>query len=132
MPREAVPPAHGRRPSRENLTPTSLLSESLGEYGEGPQHALVGGPGLLCINEPFSAQDVLTAELLRAEVYRLWSDRTSSLSSILIITHLIDEAVYLGDRIVILGANPGTVKQEIVNTLPHPREYRHPEFLRMV
>jgi len=98
----------------------------------GIARALVGGPELLCMDEPFSALDVLTAELLRAEVYRLWSDRSSSLSSILIITHLIDEAVYLGDRIVIMGANPGTIRQEIVNTLPHPREYRHPEFLRMV
>jgi NitT/TauT family transport system ATP-binding protein len=98
----------------------------------GIARALVGGPELLCMDEPFSALDVLTAELLRAEVYRLWSDRGSSLSSILIITHLIDEAVYLGDRIVILGTNPGTVRKEIVNTLPHPREYRHPEFLRMV
>jgi len=98
----------------------------------GIARALVGGPELLCMDEPFSALDVLTAELLRAEVYRLWSDRGSSLSSILIITHLIEEAVYLGDRIVILGANPGTIRQEIVNTLPHPREYRHPEFLRMV
>jgi len=98
----------------------------------GIARALVGGPELLCMDEPFSALDVLTAELLRAEVYRLWSDRESSLSAILIITHLIDEAVYLGDRIVILGANPGTIRQEIVNTLPHPRAYRHPEFLRMV
>jgi NitT/TauT family transport system ATP-binding protein len=84
------------------------------------------------MDEPFSALDVLTAESLRAEVYRLWSDGTTGLSSILMITHLIDEAVYLGDRIVILGANPGTIQREIVNTLPHPREYRHPEFLRMV
>jgi len=98
----------------------------------GIARALVGGPELLCMDEPFSALDVLTAELLRAEVYRLWSDRSSSLASILMITHLIDEAVYLGDRIVILGANPGTIRREIVNTLPHPREYRHPEFLRMV
>ncbi len=98
----------------------------------GIARALVGGPELLCMDEPFSALDVLTAESLRAEVYRLWSDGTSGLSSILIITHLIDEAVYLGDRIVIMGANPGTVRQEIVNTLPHPRSYRHPEFLRMV
>ena len=98
----------------------------------GIARALVGRPELLCMDEPFSALDVLTAESLRAEVYRLWSDGGTGLSSILIITHLIDEAVYLGDRIVILGANPGTIQKEIVNTLPHPREYRHPEFLRMV
>jgi NitT/TauT family transport system ATP-binding protein len=98
----------------------------------GIARALVGGPELLCMDEPFSALDVLTAESLRAEVYRLWSDRGTGLSSILMITHLIDEAVYLGDRIVIMGANPGTVRHEIVNTIPHPREYRHPEFLKMV
>jgi len=97
----------------------------------GIARALVGGPELLCMDEPFSALDVLTAESLRAEVYRLWSDGATGLASILIITHLIEEAVYLGDRIVVMGANPGTVKQEIVNTLPHPREYRHPEFLQM-
>jgi NitT/TauT family transport system ATP-binding protein len=98
----------------------------------GIARALVGSPELLCMDEPFSALDVLTAESLRAEVYRLWSDGGTGLSSILMITHLIDEAVYLGDRIVIMGAGPGTVRQEIVNTIPHPREYRHPEFLQMV
>src|SRR5262249_46017508 len=98
----------------------------------GIARALVGGPELLCMDEPFSALDVLTAELLRAEVYRLWSDRESSLSAILIITHLIDEAVYPGDGIVILGATPATIRQEIVNPLPHPRASRPPEFLRMV
>jgi len=98
----------------------------------GIARALVGGPELLCMDEPFSALDVLTAELLRTEVYRLWSDGASGLSSILIITHLIEEAVYLGDRIVIFGTNPGTVRQEIVNPLPHPREYGHPEFRQIV
>jgi len=98
----------------------------------GIARALVGGPELLCMDEPFSALDVLTAESLRAEVYRLWSDGASGLSSILMITHLIEEAVYLGDRIVVMGANPGVIRQEIVNTLPHPRSYRHPEFLKMV
>jgi len=97
----------------------------------GIARALVGGPELLCMDEPFSALDVLTAESLRAEVYRLWSDGATGLSSILIITHLIEEAVYLGDRIIVMGANPGTVRQEVVNTLPHPREYRHPQFLEM-
>jgi len=98
----------------------------------GIARALVSGPELLCMDEPFSALDVMTAELLRAEVYRLWSDGGTGLSSVLLVTHLIEEAVTLADRIVVLGANPGTVRREIRNTLPHPREPRHPEFLRMV
>lgn len=98
----------------------------------GIARALVGGPELLCMDEPFSALDVLTAESLRSEVYRLWSDGATGLSSILLITHLIEESVYLGDRIVIMGTHPGGIRREIVNTLPHPREYRHPEFLGMV
>jgi NitT/TauT family transport system ATP-binding protein len=84
------------------------------------------------MDEPFSALDVLTAELLRTEVYRLFTERTTGLSSVLLITHLIEEAVFLGDRIVVLGANPGTVRREIVNTVPHPREYRSPAFFQMV
>ena len=98
----------------------------------GIARALVSGPELLCMDEPFSALDVLTAELLRSEVYRLWSDRTTGRSSVVLITHIIEEAVFLGDRIVVLGANPGTVKQEIANPLPHPREDRDPGFQRMV
>ncbi len=98
----------------------------------GIARALVSGPELLCMDEPFSALDVLTAELLRSEVYRLWSDRSTGLSSVVLITHIIEEAVFLGDRIVVLGANPGTVKQEIPNPLPHPREYRDPGFQRIV
>jgi NitT/TauT family transport system ATP-binding protein len=98
----------------------------------GIARALVSGPELLCMDEPFSALDVMTAELLRAEVTRLWSDGGTGLSSVLLITHLIEEAVTLADRIVVLGANPGTVRREISVPLPHPREPRHPEFLRMV
>ena len=98
----------------------------------GIARALVSGPELLCMDEPFSALDVMTAELLRAEVTRLWSDGGTGLSSVLLITHLIEEAVTLADRIVVLGANPGTVRREIPVPLKHPRSPRQPDFLRMV
>lgn len=98
----------------------------------GIARALVGGPELLCMDEPFSALDVLTAESLRSEMYALWARGGTGLSSILLITHLIEEAVYLADRIVILSAHPGQVREVIQNRLPYPREYRDPAFLRLV
>ncbi|HEY2388514.1 MAG TPA: nitrate/sulfonate/bicarbonate ABC transporter ATP-binding protein [Candidatus Binatia bacterium] len=98
----------------------------------GIARALVGGPELLCMDEPFSALDVLTAESLRSEVYGLWSRGDLGLKSMLLITHLIEEAVFLGDRIVIMGTNPGSVREMIPNPLPHPREYRDPAFLALV
>ncbi len=98
----------------------------------GIARALVGGPELLCMDEPFSALDVLTAESLRSEVYGLWSRGDLGLKSMLLITHLIEEAVFLGDRIVIMGTNPGSIRETIANQLPHPREYRDPAFLALV
>jgi NitT/TauT family transport system ATP-binding protein len=88
----------------------------------GIARALVGGPELLGMDEPFSALDVLTAETLRGEVARLWTEGRLGLRAILMITHLIEEAVVLGDRIVVLGANPGTVRAVVANPLPRPRE----------
>ena len=98
----------------------------------GIARALVGGPELLCMDEPFSALDVLTAESLRSEVYALWSRGDTGLRSILLITHLIEEAVYLGDRIVVLSTNPGQVREVVRNPLPHPRAYHDRAFLRLV
>jgi NitT/TauT family transport system ATP-binding protein len=98
----------------------------------GIARALVGGPELLCMDEPFSALDVLTAESLRSEVYGLWSRGDMGLKSMLLITHLIDEAVFLADRIVIMGAKPGTVREVVSNQLSHPREYRDPTFMALV
>lgn len=98
----------------------------------GIARAIVKAPELLCMDEPFSALDVFTAEALRSELTKLWLRPDAGLKSILLITHLIEEAVFLGDRIVILGAKPGHVHKVIKNDIPHPREYRDPVFLRKV
>ena len=98
----------------------------------GIARALVRGPELLCMDEPFGSLDVLTAEALRSEVTKLWQRPDTGLKSILLITHLIEEAVFLGDRIVVFAANPGHVHKVIRNELPHPREYADKAFLRKV
>ena len=84
------------------------------------------------MDEPFSALDVLTAETLRSEVYRLWSEKEAGLRSVLMITHTIEEAVFLGDRIILMDKNPGRVRQIIKNELKHPREYRTAAFQKLV
>ena len=98
----------------------------------GIARALVRGPELLCMDEPFGSLDVLTAEALRSEVTKLWQRPDTGLKSILLITHLIEEAVFLGDRIVVFAANPGHIHKVIRNELPHPREYADKAFLRKV
>jgi NitT/TauT family transport system ATP-binding protein len=98
----------------------------------GIARAIVAGPELLCMDEPFSALDVLTAEALRSEVMKLWQQGETGIQSIVLITHLIEEAVFLGNRIVILDSKPGRVHAEIANSLPHPREYRDPAFLSKI
>ncbi len=105
----------------------------------GFARALAREPELLCMDEPFSALDVFTAEGLRSEVYRVVTGRTksgesaaSSVKSVLIITHNMEEAVFLADRVVVMGASPGHIRQIVPVTLPHPRLYRAPEFRTIV
>jgi NitT/TauT family transport system ATP-binding protein len=98
----------------------------------GMARALAVDPEILLMDEPFSQVDALTAESLRAEVLDLWSAKQRSLSSILLVSHDIKEVVYMADRIVILGANPGRVRKIVDNHLPRPRDYRSPQVLALV
>ena len=82
----------------------------------GFARALVVEPKVLFLDEPFSALDVLTAENLRGEIDDLWNAGTFPAQAILIVTHNIEEAVFLADRVMVLGANPGRVRGEVGST----------------
>ncbi|HLQ21839.1 MAG TPA: ATP-binding cassette domain-containing protein, partial [Gemmatimonadales bacterium] len=79
----------------------------------GFARALVVQPEILFLDEPFSALDVLTAENLRVELQELWTERVIPTKAILMVTHNVDEAVSLADRILIFGANPGRIRVEL-------------------
>ncbi len=98
----------------------------------GFARAFVVQPQVLFMDEPFSALDVLTAENLRGEIADMWEAGRFPARSILIVTHNIEEAVTLADRVVILGANPGHVRGEVVIDLPHPRDRKAPRFKALV
>jgi NitT/TauT family transport system ATP-binding protein len=84
------------------------------------------------MDEPFSALDVLTAENLRFELLDLWLEKRIPTKSILIVTHGIEEAVTLADRVIVLGRNPGRIRADLPITLPHYRDRKSPEFQALV
>src|SRR5476651_675674 len=98
----------------------------------GLARALVVNPSLLLMDEPFSALDVLTAETLRTDLLDLWSGEQLPIKSILIVTHNIEEAVLMCDRILVLSSNPGRVVAEIKVPFAHPRNRLDPTFRQMV
>ena len=98
----------------------------------GFARALVVGPEILVMDEPFSALDVLTAETLRSDLIDLWSEGRLGTSAILVVTHNIEEAVFLSDRILVMSAHPGHIGGEIAVALPHPRDRLAPGFRAIV
>jgi NitT/TauT family transport system ATP-binding protein len=98
----------------------------------GFARALVVEPAALLMDEPFSALDVLTSENLRGELLELWEGHRFPTKTIVMVTHNIEEAVLLADRILVLGTNPGRIRSDIVNPLPRPRRRRTPDFDELV
>jgi NitT/TauT family transport system ATP-binding protein len=94
----------------------------------GFARAMVVEPKVLFLDEPFSALDVLTAENLRGEIDELWNAGTFPARSILLVTHNIEEAVFLADRLLVLGTNPGRVRGEVLVDLPRPHDRNDPRF----
>jgi NitT/TauT family transport system ATP-binding protein len=98
----------------------------------GFARALVVEPAALLMDEPFSALDVLTSENLRGELLEIWEGQRFPTKTMIMVTHNIEEAVLLADRILILGTNPGRIREELVNPLPRPRHRRSAEFEALV
>jgi NitT/TauT family transport system ATP-binding protein len=98
----------------------------------GLARALVVQPDLLLMDEPFSALDVLTAETLRTDLVDLWSEGKLPIRSVLMVTHNIEEAVLMCDRILVFSSNPGRVANELHVPFGHPRDRLDPKFRQMV
>ncbi len=98
----------------------------------GFARALVVHPNILLMDEPFSALDVLTAETLRTDFLDLWSEGQLPIKGVILVTHNIEEAVLMCDRIFIFGSNPGRIINEIKIELPHPRARLDPVFRDLV
>jgi NitT/TauT family transport system ATP-binding protein len=98
----------------------------------GFARALVVNPDILLMDEPFSALDVLTADNLKSDLIDLWRSKKTGLNAIIFVTHSIEEAITIADRIIIFNSNPGTIRADMKVTLPFPRSDLDPRFRNLV
>src|SRR6202041_3938221 len=98
----------------------------------GFARALVVHPNILLMDEPFSALDVLTAETLRTDFLDLWGEGKLPIKGVLLVTHNIEEAVLMCDRILLFSTNPGRIIREIAVDLRQPRNRLDPQFRELV
>ena len=86
--------------------------------------ALINTPKVLLLDEPLGALDALTRVYLQQELQRIWVKQRCT---VIMVTHDIEEALYLGDRVIVMQAHPGKIRREIAVGLPHPRDHLSPE-----
>lgn len=98
----------------------------------GFARAMAVEPELLCLDEPFSALDVLSAESLRGELLELWLNGSIPTQAILMVSHNIEEAVFMADRVIVMDKDPGRVIAEMKINLPHPRHRKSSQFIEVV
>ncbi|HBY93532.1 MAG TPA: nitrate ABC transporter ATP-binding protein [Chloroflexi bacterium] len=98
----------------------------------GFARALAVEPELLCLDEPFSALDILSAESLRRELLELWTEQKLPTKAILMVSHNIEEAISLADRVIVMAKEPGRIVSTLPIPLPHPRNPKAPAFVALV
>lgn len=98
----------------------------------GFARALVVNPDILLMDEPFSALDVLTADNLKGDLLDLWQAQKTNTNGILFVTHNIEEATQLADRIIIFGSDPGSIRAELKIDMAHPRNEQDHTFRKLV
>ncbi|EAX47039.1 ABC transporter related [Thermosinus carboxydivorans Nor1] len=114
----------------ESAYPKELSGGMQQRVGLG--RALVSDPDVLLMDEPFSALDVLTAENLRRDILELWRDKKIPTKAIIMVTHGIEEAVYMADRILVVSGSPARINADMPVTLPHWRDKNAPAFVGLV